>query len=889
MQSAHAFLRPLGGHGTAMDIVSLARAEHEGLPVERLPRSLRIMAEGLLRKLPGEEAANAVRNLAARTGTVQFSPGRVLLQDFLGIPLMTDMASMRDALATAGQDPAILNPAIPVDFVVDHSLVVYHSGKPEALRLNREEEFTRNRERFAFIKWCERAFDNVRVVPPGSGIMHQVNLEWLSDIVSCERQPNGRLLAVPDTMIGTDSHSTMVNGLGVLGWGVGGIEAESAMLGEPILMQPPRVVGVRLEGSLRPGVTATDLVLHMTEFLRRVGVVDAFVEFLGSGLQRLPVADRATIANMAPEYGATCAYFPVDGRTLDYLRMTGRSTDQIDRVERYTKEQGLWQQSDSTVDLVFDEEQTFDLSAVEPSLAGPTRPQDRVPLADVPASLRDRTRELGRAPLAPLPGSVLEDGSVVLAAITSCTNTANPPLMIAAGLLARKAVERGLAAAPWVKTSLSPGSRAVTAYLQAAGLQPYLDQLGFQTVGYGCATCNGNSGPLPEAIGREIDERDVLAIAVLSGNRNFEGRIHPKVKGAYLASPPLVLSYAIAGTVSRDFTKEPVGWDKEGRGVHLHEIWPSDHEIADALAGALRSSQFRELYDSGNGLSESWASLEAASSPTFSWDPQSTFIRPSPFPFLGQSVNHFRRLSGLRPLLILGDAITTDHISPNGSIPLHGATAVHLSTAGVSGTDYGNYGARRGNAEVCARGMFDNALLRNEAVPDSLGNVAVHLPSGRKCSVFEAGTAYRADGVGTLIVAGKNYGAGSSRDWAAKGLRLLGIEAVLAESFERIHRANLIGSGVLPLVFAEAQTRHSLGLDSEHVLDVELVGDLRPGAQVQILARHPRQQEARFHAFVDIRTPSEASTLAEGGLLPQMLAQYQRHSPPISSPSSVAR
>lgn len=882
------FLKPLGGRENATDFVSLAQAEDSGLPIRGLPRSLRVMAEGLLRQLPPEEAEQEIRNLAAREGSVSFMPGRALLQDFLGIPLMTDMASMRDALAEAGLDPSLLNPKIQVDFVVDHSLVVYHSGTTDAISLNRREEFARNRERFAFIKWCETAFDNVRIVPPGSGIMHQVNLEWLAEIVSLRRGHSGRALAVPDTMIGTDSHTTMVNGLGVLGWGVGGIEAESAMLGIPITMKPPRVVGMNLKGALRPGVTATDLVLHMTEFLRRVGVVDAFVEFDGPGLAGLPVTDRATIANMAPEFGATCAYFPVDERTLDYLKMTGRRAAHLDLVERYAKEQGLWRDTALTTDLVCDETHDFDLSAVETSLAGPARPQDRVRLTDVPASLEKRAVDLGKADLGPPPsGMQLENGSVVIAAITSCTNTANPPLMLAAGLLAKKAVERGLSAAPWVKTSLSPGSRAVTAYLEEAGLQTYLDRLGFQTIGYGCATCNGNSGPLPEPISEEIDARGAVATAVLSGNRNFEGRIHPQIKAAYLASPPLVICYAIAGTVNRDLTREPIGFDPEGRPVHLADIWPSDEEIARCVSASVRSDQFAALYAEDVKRNEAWSALPAPVAPRFPWDKDSTFIRPSPFPFLSREDGHYRHLSNLRPLLILGDSVTTDHIAPNVEIRRGSPAADFLSAAGVAPLNYGNYGARRGNADICTRGMFDNGLLRNEMLPGRLGNVAIHHPDGKISSVYETGAAYRAEGTGALIIAGRNYGAGSSRDWAAKGLRLLGVEAVLAESFERIHRANLAGAGVLPLIFADGQTRHSLGLDGEHVFDFILPEELSAGAVVEIRARHPRNEPISFRATVDLRTSAEVKTLEAGGILPWMVEQLAANASTMDDASTA--
>ena len=859
------FLRPLPG---GLRHLSLAAAAQAGLPdTARLPRSLKVVAEDLLWRLPEAEAAAALADLVARRAdaVLSLAPGRALLQDFLGIPLMTDLASMRDLLAEEGLDPRRVDPAIQVDFVVDHSLTAFFAGRPDAAALNRQAELERNRERFAFIKWCQHAFGRFRVIPPGRGIMHQVNLEWLATVV---RDDGG--IARPDTMIGTDSHTTMVNALGVLGWGVGGIEAEMAMLGLPVEFRMPRVVGIRLSGALRPGVTATDLVLHMAEFLRGIGVVGDFVEFFGDGVADLPVADRATIANMAPEYGATCAFFPVDDTTLDYLAMTGRTAAHRARVAALAQAQGLWQdRGDSAPD--FDSVHAFDLCGVAPCLAGPTRPDQRVPLAGVPASLAARAADLGRP--APEAAEGLHDGAVVIAAITSCTNTSNPVLMLTAGLLARNAAARGLGPKPWVKTSLAPGSRVVTDYLDAAGLTPALDALGFQTIGYGCTTCNGNSGPLAPDIATEIEARGLMTVGVLSGNRNFEGRIHPQIKAAYLASPPLVVAAALAGTLTRDLATEPLGRDPDGRPVFLADLWPAPEEVAALVAAHVKPEEFARSYGAGMETTADWAALDAPAGLRFPWDPQSSFIRPSPFPALpAADPTADPALADLRTLLSLGDRITTDHISPNGAIRADSPAGRHLLAQGVPAARLGNFGLRRGNAEVCLRGMFDNPLLLNDLAAPARGNLTRTAPGTDPLPVVEAAARHQAAGQATIIVAGRDYGAGSSRDWAAKGLRLMGVAAVLAESFERIHRANLVGMGVLPLVLDGPRPR---GLDGSERWRIDLPGDPEPGAPVPLRLTRGDGTEEMVAARLDLHSVAELAILRGGGVLPAMMARLR--------------
>lgn len=854
--------------------MSLARADELGLAdFAGLPRSLLVLAEGILRA-PGSPDQIRGRLAALKPGehsaALLFQPGRALLQDFMGIPLMTDLASMRDALAALGADPLLVQPRIPVDFVVDHSLVAAYAGRSDALVLNRQFEMERNAERFAFIKWCQQNFNGLRVIPPGRGIMHQVNLEWLASVVRIVDRPSTPPLAVPDTMIGTDSHTTMVNALGVLGWGVGGLEAEAAILGIPSEMARPKVVGVRVEGRLAPGVTATDMVLHLTQMLRRLDVVGAFVEFHGPGVSALPVADRATIANMAPEFGATCAYFPIDAGTLGYLALTGRDNRHIELVEAYARAQGLWQDSGGGSTPAFDENHVFDLDAVEPSLAGPVRPQDRVSLPNVPASFDKRMTEIG-AVASKEPHGTLDHGAVVIAAITSCTNTSNPAVMLAAGLLARNAVGRGLRAKPWVKTSLSPGSRIVTDYLDEAGLSPALDALGFHNIGYGCATCNGNSGALPSAIAEEVRSRDLCVAAVLSGNRNFEGRIHPQVKAAYLASPPLVVAYAIAGSMHVDLTSEPLGTDPDGKPVMLADIWPSEEEIAEAVHRYVRVDLFHGAYDSKIESTEAWETLATPPGPRFPWDPESSFIGPSPFVAGGGGPGRGRSLSGLRPLLVLGHSITTDHISPNGAIRPDSPAGRYLTAHGVEPGKLGNYGARRGNPTVCLRGMFDNRLLENHLVHGQRGNKTRVAGETELLSAFDAAERHRAQGNGCVIVAGSNYGAGSSRDWAAKGVALLGVRAVLAESFERIHASNLIGMGILPLLLPEGLQASSLNVEAEDSFDLDVdLCSLAADMPVPVTLRK-RDTAQHFTARLLARTESDLTFLRGGGLLPTLL------------------
>lgn len=863
----------LTGLKEAIRYVSLTAAEAAGLgEISRLPRTLKVMVEDILYRLPEDAARAQIRALIARDPDqpVTFRPGRALLQDFMGIPLMTDIAAMRDALVERGLDPLLLDPVIPVDFVVDHSLNVLFSGNPEALARNRRAEFERNAERFAFIKWCQQSFGKFRVIPPGRGIMHQVNLEWLSHVVTLDRDT---MIARPDTMIGTDSHTTMVNALGVLGWGVGGIEAEAAMLGSPLEMAAPRVVGIRLTGSSPLGTTATDLVLHVAERLRGIGVVGAFLEFHGKGVAQLPLADRATIANMAPEYGATCAWFPIDPLTLDYLRMTGRDDAQLALIQAYAVAQGLWQDPDSADKggLDYDEIHEFDLSDVVPSMAGPTRPDQRVALGNVPESFRERLKDFAQDERI-TETDELDHGAVVIAAITSCTNTSNPEVMMAAGLLARNARSAGLSPRPWVKTSLTPGSRVVTDYLADAGLMADLEALGFHNAGYGCATCNGNSGPLDDDIAARIDADSLCTVAVLSGNRNFEGRIHPQIKAAYLASPPLVIAAALAGNAVRNLKTEPLGAGRDGKPVYLADIWPNPDEIAEYVTRYVTADRFTECYSAGMETTDEWDALDAPTDICFPWDSASAFIRPSPFPTLGSKLPPNGRIEGIRPLLMLGDAITTDHISPNGAIRSDSPAGQFLQDAGADPKRLGNFGTRRGNPEICVRGMFDNPLLNNELVGKARGNHAVHAPSGEQMTVYEACEKYQQTDTPLIIVAGRNYGQGSSRDWAAKGLQLLGVRAVLAESFERIHRSNLIGMGILPLTFPEGVNRHDLGLTTESLIDMELPTEgLEPDSAVILHLRNATGKADMIKTKVLIGSKSEVTMLAYGGLLPQIM------------------
>jgi len=813
--------------------------------LSKLPFTIKILLENLLRKEDGKTVRkkdiDAVAMWTPRQECQQeisFSPARVLMQDFTGVPAIVDLAAMRDAVATNGGDPAKINPQIPVDMVIDHSVMVDEYGSNTALAVNVKKEQQRNRERYAFLRWGQKAFENFRVVPPGTGICHQVNLEYLAQGVWSETV-DGQTWVYPDTLVGTDSHTTMINGLGVLGWGVGGIEAEAAMLGQPISMLLPEVVGFRLVGTLNEGITATDLVLTITEKLRAQGVVGKFVEFFGSGLSQLPLADRATIANMAPEYGATCGFFPIDQKTIDYLNLSGRDEETIELVEAYCREQGLWR-SDDLPDPEYTVVLELNMATVKPSLAGPKRPQDRVLLEEMGNATEDAFPEIDQGSGVSIAGSseTLNHGDVVLAAITSCTNTSNPAVMLAAGLLAKKAVEKGLQQKPWVKTSLAPGSKVVTDYLTKAGLQSYLDQLGFNIVGYGCATCIGNSGPLREPISTAIDAGNLGVCSVLSGNRNFEGRIHPQIKANWLASPPLVVAFALAGTTRIDLTRDPLGEDREGNPVYLKDIWPDNSDVADMVA-LLDREMFRKEYAGVFSGDENWQNLAVPEGLTYSWDQNSTYIRRPVFFDTLKVTRTYPGFQQARTLALLGDSITTDHISPAGSIKPDSPAGEYLREQQIVASNFNSYGSRRGNHEVMVRGTFANIRLRNKLVPGTEGGVTRHLPSGEQMSIFAAASRYAAEKVPLIVIAGKEYGTGSSRDWAAKGTFLLGVKAVLAESYERIHRSNLVGMGVLPLQFLNADSAESLNLDGRETLN---------GSQknIEVLCRLDTDQEVVF-------------------------------------------
>jgi len=868
-----------------------------GIALEALPFSIRVLLEAALRSCDGYQVTEQDVERLARWGPspepveIPFKPARVILQDFTGVPCVVDLAAMRDAVKRLGADPGRINPLVPVDLVIDHSVQVDVFGNVIALERNAEIEFARNRERYEFLRWGQKAFSNFRVVPPATGIVHQVNLEYLSRGVMSAHADGGMLL-YPDSLVGTDSHTTMINGLGVVGWGVGGIEAEAVMLGQPLYMVMPQVVGFRLTGTLRDGVTATDLVLTVTQMLRRKGVVDKFVEFCGPGLSAMSLPDRATLANMAPEYGATMGFFPVDAETLRYLERTGRR-DAARLTEAYCREQGLFR-TDTTPDPVFSDTLALDLGDVEPSLAGPKRPQDRVALRDVKASFRkglttpvkergfglaasdlDATVEVGitgrRARLA--------HGSVVIAAITSCTNTSNPSVMLGAGLLARKAVARGLSVGAHVKTSMAPGSKVVTEYLAQSGTLKDLEALGFHVVGYGCTTCIGNSGPLPEPVAKGIEDGRLVAVAVLSGNRNFEGRVNPLTRANYLASPPLVVAYALAGRVDIDFEREPLGTDADGRPVFLRELWPTQREIADAVAAALDPAMFEASYRNVFDGNPRWNAIPVAEGELYRWDPDSTYIHEPPF-FQGLSLEPapVRDLAGARVLVMVGDSVTTDHISPAGDIALHSPAGAWLVARGVEKKDFNSYGARRGNDLVMVRGTFANIRLKNLLVPGSEGNVTVHLPSGETMPIFDAAERYRAAGTPLMVLAGKEYGTGSSRDWAAKGTLLLGVRAVLAESFERIHRANLVGMGVLPLQYEPGQSAESLGLTGRETFDVAgLAEGLSPGKRVRVRAAREDGSVVEFTAIARLDTPVDVDYYRNGGILQTVLRNLVRH------------
>lgn len=883
-------------HQGALDYYRLQRLEEMGLgPVTRLPFSLRVLLEALLRECDGyvitqDDVAHLAAWQASAPKPVElpFKPARVIMQDFTGVPAVVDLVAMRSAMARLGGDPQRINPVIPVDLVIDHSVQVDVAGSPIALVRNAEIEFERNRERYEFLRWGQQAFANFRVVPPASGIVHQVNLEYLARGVQT-RRVGDRTLAFPDSLVGTDSHTTMINGLGIVGWGVGGIEAEAVMLGQPLYMLTPEVIGVRLTGQLGPGVTATDLTLTITQILRQKGVVGKFVEFCGPGLDTMSLPDRATIANMAPEYGATMGFFPVDDETLRYLERTGRPAWLVELVERYTKEQGLFR-STATPEPEFTDLLELDLGTVEPSVAGPKRPQDRVPLVRVPASFRASLETpvdqrgyglSGEALKRRVPVSLngyqgeLGHGSVVIAAITSCTNTSNPSVMLAAGLLAKKAVERGLRVPPFVKTSLAPGSKVVTDYLAKAGLTPYLEQLGFYTVGYGCTTCIGNSGPLPEPVVQAITSGNLVVAGVLSGNRNFEGRIHPHVKANYLASPPLVVAYALAGTVEVDMVNQPLGIGSDGQPVYLRDIWPSPSEIDREIERVLSPEDFVRAYADIEHGNARWNAIPVSDSPIYEWDASSTYIQEPPF-FIGMAVEAapIQPIRAARVLVKLGDTITTDHISPAGSIAKDSPAGRYLISLGVQPVDFNTYGARRGNDRVMTRGTFANVRLKNQLAPGTEGWWTTFLPTGEVMSIYDAAQRYRAEGTPLLVLAGKEYGTGSSRDWAAKGTMLLGVKAVLAESFERIHRSNLVGMGVVPLQFKDGQSAASLNLTGTETYTIYVDDRLQPLQDVLVEVIDAEGQMRTFTVTCRVDTPVEVDYYRNGGILPTVLRSF---------------
>ena len=902
------------------EIYRLEALDKQGISTKHLPYSLRILLENLLRTEDGKNVTKEeVRALAAWNSKskpdkeIAFTPSRVLLQDFTGVPAVVDLAAMRDAMKRLGGDPKLINPLQPAELVIDHSVQVDEFGSAKAFGLNSELEFLRNKERYAFLRWGQKAFHNLAIVPPDTGIVHQVNLEYLARVVFVH-EADGKRTAYPDTLVGTDSHTTMVNGLGVLGWGVGGIEAEAAMLGQPVSMLIPLVVGVKLTGRLREGATATDLVLTLTEMLRKHGVVGKFVEYFGPGLQDLPLADRATIANMAPEYGATCGIFPIDKESLRYLRLTGRSEEQIALVEAYAREQGMFHDA-NTPEAEYSELLALDLATVEPSLAGPKRPQDRVSLSKAGESFQQALPSLIKPkakPVAPVGAnntgsqvgrweqeggnptavgvedarveehvpadvkSALKHGSVVIAAITSCTNTSNPSVLMAAGLLAKKAVERGLQTPPWVKTSLAPGSKVVTDYLAKAGLLPYLEKLKFNLVGYGCTTCIGNSGPLPTEVSQAIDEKDLVVASVLSGNRNFEGRINSEVRANYLMSPPLVVAFALAGRIDVDLKKDPIGRGKDGKPVQLSDIWPTQPEVDEAVQ-QISSDMFHKSYGEVYDGDSHWRSLPVPGGQTYVWEGDSTYIRKAPY-FDEMSIrpSSVEDIKGARVLAVLGDSVTTDHISPAGSIKKDSPAGKYLVKHGVKPADFNSYGSRRGNHEVMVRGTFANVRLRNKMVPNLEGGFTRHLPDGAEMSIYDASAKYIAEGVPLVILAGKEYGSGSSRDWAAKGPRLLGVHAVIAESYERIHRSNLVGMGILPLQFLAGESAETLKLTGEEVIAIsgvrEIVEKFTPGRQIKVKAT-ANGKTMEFSAIVRIDTPQEAQYYANGGILQYVLRQ----------------
>jgi len=865
------------------DYFSLNALENAGLKgISQLPCSLKILLENLLRH---EDNATVTRDdikaialwLQERQShrEIAYRPARVLMQDFTGVPAVVDLGAMRDAIRKMGGNPERINPLSPVDLVIDHSIQVDAFATKNAITINSHKEMERNAERYAFLRWGQKAFANFRVVPPDTGICHQVNLEFLAKTI-WQDEKNGRKIAYPDTLVGTDSHTTMINGLGVLGWGVGGIEAEAAMLGQPISMLIPEVIGVKLTGKLREGVTATDLVLTLTQLLRKKGVVGKFVEYFGSGLKDLPVADRATIANMAPEYGATCGFFPIDHATLDYLRLTGRDAETVSLVEAYAKAQGLWHE-ENTPEPLFTDSLLLNLSDVQPSLAGPKRPQDRVELTQLSSAFDSLLTDLNRqseknTAYQTADGMTLHHGDVVIAAITSCTNTSNPSVLMAAGLVAKKALAKGLQRKPWVKTSLAPGSQVVTQYLRTAGLDDYLNQLGFDLVGYGCTTCIGNSGPLPESVAKTITDNDLIVSAVLSGNRNFEGRIHPEVKANWLASPPLVVVFSLTGTTCIDLTKDAIGDDKDGKPVYLSDIWPSNAEVAEEVA-KVSSKMFSDQYQDVFAGNQEWQAIQTPANETYDWQADSTYIQHPPF-FTDMSItpDAIQPIENARILALFGDSITTDHISPAGSIKADSPAGKYLQSKNVAVKDFNSYGARRGNHEVMMRGTFANIRIKNEMVAGIEGGITKHYPSGEVMPIYDAAMQYQAENIALIIVAGKEYGTGSSRDWAAKGPKLQGVKAVIAESFERIHRSNLIGMGILPLQFKAGENRKTWELNGTEVISIQgLTDGLLPHDEIKICIKRSDGSETEATVLSRIDTQNEVEYYKHGGILQYVL------------------
>ncbi len=906
-------------NGKTYHFYSLKKLADKDAKIQRLPFSLKILLENLLRHEDGTNITkDDIRSLidwdpkAEPDQEIAFTPARVVLQDFTGVPAIVDLAAMRDAMKALGGKANLINPLSPAELVIDHSVQVDNYGRAEALDLNNRIEFQRNKERYGFLRWGQGAFNNFKVVPPNTGIVHQVNLEHLSRVIFGE-EVDGKLMAWPDTVVGTDSHTTMINGLGILGWGVGGIEAEAAMLGQPISMLVPQVIGFKLNGKLPEGTTATDLVLTITEILRDKGVVSKFVEFFGDGLSHLPLADRATIGNMSPEFGSTCAIFPIDAETIRYLKLSGRSKDRIALVEAYARAQGMWRE-DGDADPSFTDVVELDLGEVVPSLAGPKRPQDRVLLSNAKnqfladSAKLTANRDTGKdgdvsrfkgegggtaVGAAEAPGAaevtykdqtfILKDGAVVIAAITSCTNTSNPAVMLGAGLLARNARKLGLTVKPWVKTSLAPGSKVVTDYLKAAGLDDDLEALGFYTVGYGCTTCIGNSGPLPEPIDKAIRHHELVACSVLSGNRNFEGRIHPEVKMNYLASPPLVVAYAIAGQMDADLVNDPLGEDPDGNPVYLKDIWPDPRELAEFIQKNVSSTMFTKSYDDVFKGDELWNSMDTPTGEMFDWTDESTYIQNPPY-FEGMSMElpEVTDIKGARVLAKLGDSVTTDHISPAGSIQADSPAGQYLQEHGVKPVDFNSYGSRRGNHQVMMRGTFANVRIRNQIAPDTEGGFTKYLPDDAVMPIYDAAMKYLDDGTPLIVVAGKEYGSGSSRDWAAKGTRLLGVKAVICESFERIHRSNLIGMGVLPLNFKEGETAKSLGLDGTETFDITALDDGN-AREVDVAATNSDGKTIRFKARVRLDTPKEVEYYRHGGILHYVLRQMAGEDDPVEA------